>query len=278
MKDFSHCHRKYYHAYIQGLQLIEPGRAIRLGSLASLILGMLRSESHQNRVEEYKQFIYQKWLDTLDKEDPDSLGDLDLIRMKAIFDAYIALGMHEPRGITEYEFRWTDLDYPEIHGYLDLAIPSLREAEEFKYTSNASYYDKFAMEEQLCSYFIGAPGIDTYRVTCIIPPKLRLKEDERLSQYYQRIYDDVLHCHTTFYFIRQTYYRSEFNLEQYKIKARMIAEEIMQYAKMTELNPDPMYYFYQNKQACHSPFECEFIDICRSGVLPENLFKKRGTR
>ena len=278
MKDFSHCHRKFYHGYIQGIELKEKKKALELGSKASLILGMLHAVTNPDGVGEYKRFIRSAWESTLEPGDPDSFGDLSLIIMKAMFDAYVACGLHEHKGTSEYEFRWKDLDYPEIHGFLDLAIQEQAWAEEFKYTTSPQYYDKFAMEEQLSSYFIGAPQINTFRVTCLVPPKFRPKDNEKLSQFYKRVYDDIVSRNTTAYFMQTTYYRSEFNLDQFKHKARMIAEEIMQYCNKAQLTPDPTYYFYQNKQACHAPFECEFIDICTSGVMPDNLFKKRGKR
>ncbi len=278
IKDFTQCHRKYWYAWGQGIELIEKSRALRLGSMADQILSCLHDSRNvglnPTPEEQYTKMINAEIEKTIDPEDSDSVGDLDLWKMKALFDGYIELDRHTLKGITQHEFRWNEVEYPKLHGYIDLTLREDKFGDEFKYTNNPDWYsERWNMNDQLSAYFIGMPDLEQFRVICLVPPALKMKKNETITKFYARMREDVIQRSITAYFITTTFWRSEFDLEAYKRKAKMVSEEIMHYIVQDPIKlADP---FYQNLSACYSPYECDFIHICRSGVMPENLYKKR---
>lgn len=278
LKDYSQCHRKFWHGWIEGRELIEKKRPLRLGSLADDILQILHSnKKSETAVSEYRGIIETKISESIDEEDPEKqYGDLDFWRMRALFDAYIEKDVHTMKGDTQYEFRWKVPGYPKIHGFIDLK--ENRIGHEYKYTTNADYYSHmFNVREQLMSYFIGAPEIEGFRLHAIVNPvNFKLHKDESIQAFYDRVKVDIKRRLGTVYHLTYNFWRTEFNLQEYMDKAKMISEEIMRY--IVADYPDPKYPFYQNTQACHQPFECDFFPICNSGVMPENLYKKREKR
>lgn len=276
ISDYSHCHRKFYHGWLQGYELIEKGWALKKGALAAEILGVLH---HKDRADDcvqwYKTRIDEEIRKTIDPEDEALLyGRPDLWAMKAMFDVYIELEFHTMKGVTEYEFRWDQPEYPKVHGFVDLVDLTTyddTQGYEFKYTGNSDNYEKWLVDEQLSAYFIGVPQLKRMTVRCFVPPLYKLSKKESIMDYYDRMAKDIRRRSITEYFISRTYWRNEFDLEAYKQKARMIAHEIVEYLKTGSIEP-----FYCNKKACLSPFPCDFLQSCRYGVFSDQIYRKRG--
>jgi hypothetical protein len=132
----------------------------------------------------------------------------------------------------------------------------------------------FSMYEQMGTYLLGSPKLESIQSVCLVAPVVRFKKTEKITEVYER---NLEHCTKgiTNHIIQRNYYRNEFDFELIKRKAKMIALEIAWYLKQGAEIMDPKYYWYQNRQGCYSPFECEFLPICKSGVVPENLYEKR---
>jgi hypothetical protein len=277
--DYTQCHRKAFHGWIEGRQLIEPSWPLRLGSLASRILGMLHDEAQaETAVQAYQELINTEISSTIDQEDPENVGNMSLWAMKVLFDAYIAHDVHIQKGIPEYEFRWTLPEYPKLHGFIDLVMVNQNRGWEFKYTSSPDYYNLFTMHDQLAAYFIGLPSLQSFRTCLLVAPVMKFKKGETITQLYERNLEQVTKAFFHHHYITDTYYRSEFNLTEYADKAKMVAEEIQRYIQLAASGTHSLeYYFYQNRRSCSYP-RCDFYDICSTGGVPENLYKKREIR
>lgn len=285
---YSQCHRKFQLGWLIGLELIEKSWAIKLGTHAATILGWLHNSQIEipAAVELYKDYIESLIKETTDPEDSErKYGHPDIWKMKAMFDAYIKLDFHTMRGITEYEFRWNEIEVPKVHGFIDLVELVTYEKHfgyEFKWTGNADHYGRFQNGEQYMSYFIGDPKIERITNRCFVPPLVSPKKatkkqsSESIFDFYQRVYDDVIQMNKTKYFIDRTYWKSEFDLEAYKVKAKRVAMEIMRY--IDEGGNEP---FYQNRKACMSPFRCDFLPVCENDIQKPwemECYQKRGER
>ncbi len=284
--SYSQCHRKFYWNWLVGLETVEKSWALQLGSHAAKILGWLHDSriDIEKSVELYNDYIQELIRVSTDPEDSDlKYGHVDFWKMKAMFDAYIKLDFHTMRGITEYEFRWNELEFPKVHGFIDLVqLVTYEEhfAYEFKWTGNPDNYGRFENGEQYTAYMIGDDKINRITNRCFVPPLTSPKKatkkqsSESMLDYYQRTYDDVLNLNKTKYFIDRTYWRSEFNLEAYKIKSKRVASEIMRYLDEGTIDP-----FYQNRKACRSPFMCDFLRVCENDIANPwemECYKKRG--
>jgi len=282
--DYSICHRKFFWGWYHGLQLVEKSWPLQRGGWASKILGWLHSSklTSEEAVSKYKIFIEELIKQTTNPEDENKLyGHIDIWKMKAIFDVYIEMEMHTLKGTTEYEFRWNEPDLPKVHGFIDLVefVAYDHFGYEFKWTSDADNYRKFVIEDQLRAYFIGDPDINRMTVRCFVPPDTRQKSNtkkqlgESIFDFYERMMVDIRKTATERYFVDRTYWRTEFDLEDYKNKAARTAKEIINYLKEGGIEP-----FYQNKKACDHPFNCDFKSICENGIkdpFAMEIYKRR---
>jgi len=281
--DYTSCHRKFWWNQVKGLERIEKSWPLQLGSHASLILGRLHHRDHEKDcVDWYKDYITTAINQSVDPDIEDRQeGHEDLWAMMAIFDAYIAMDFHTLKGITEYEFHWNDPEYPRVHGFIDLLDLNTYDAAmgyEFKYSSKPDNYEQYIIEDQLCAYFISDLKIKSMTTRVFVPPMQRPKDNkkegkESMVDFYDRVRKDVMRRATTQYFISKTYWRQEFDLENYKNKARRVSEEIIRYTEEGGIEP-----FYQNKRACLAPFKCDYYDICKYKVISDTLYRKKTPR
>jgi len=212
-----------------------------------------------------------------DSDNPDLPQALE--SMTALFEGYVEKEMHTVKGVSEFYFRWEELDYPRIHGYVDLmqefilsesGKPTRTIAYEFKYTKSPDWYSKFNLMFQLGTYFLGNPELERITARIIQAPQMRMGKNENLRQFHDRVKDDIVR-RIGHYVNDSNYWRTEYNYEAIKQKARKIVNEITTYI------PQGIEAWYQDDQACFSP-PCEFFKICDSGVVSETLYKKREMR
>jgi len=266
MSDGARCWRAFYYSYISGLQLIEPSWPIKQGKYADECLGLLHNKDKNNVI------IFNVFKNERNEE-----GELpaQYEAMFALFEAYIKLDKHLLKGIPQYEFKWQEEDYPRIHGYIDLMqyddSEGGRIAWEFKYTGRPDAYDHFSLQEQLSTYFIGVPFLQRITVRCIQVPQLRMGKNESNQDFHQRVYNDVL-ARPKHYFMDTSYWRSEFDLEQTKFRAKMVAQHAQELVRMGDVK-----YFIQNiGPSCVMPQPCFYLPICEShGVISDTLYKTR---
>ena len=303
VSDYTACHRKFYLSWLLGVESIEKPWAMKLGLFASSILGWLHDEkiSSEVAVKRYQTYMNRIIGETMDPED-DVLeyGNVDLWKMKAMFDIYVELGYHQLRGITEYEFRWKFDGLPKLHGFIDLYnnLPVINaneidhinaenskgtEAWEFKWTGNANNFSKFLIGDQLSTYFLADPKINCIVNRCFLYPQIyqkkstKVKVGETILDFFERCKSDI-RKNPTAYFYDRKYWRNEFDLDAYKLKIQRVSEEIMSYIKEGK-GMDP---FYQNKKNCLNPWPCDFLKCCENDIKdPWNLvsaYKKKTPR
>lgn len=288
MSDYVACHRKFYWSWLVGMESIEKPWAMKLGLFASTILGWLHDQKFSEvAVQRYNNYMDRIIGETIDPEDDaKEFGHIDLWKMKAMFDIYVELGYHQLKGETEYGFKWNFDGLPKIKGYIDLrnrSMPDQSDAFEFKWTGNADNFSKFPISDQLMTYFLADPSINSMTNRCFLYPQTyqkkatKVKTGETILDYFKRAKSDI-QKNPTAYFYDRRYWRNEFDLEAYKLKAQRISSEIVTYIREGK-GMDP---FYQNKKNCFNPWACDFLRCCENDISdPWNLveaYKKRSVK
>lgn len=291
MSEYTACHRRFYWAYICGIEAIEKSWPLILGTHAAKILGWLHDQRipPEKAIEKYQLYIKELIEATMVPEEDDEetkWGSPDLWKMKAVFDVYIEKGYLSLRGIPEVGFRWNFEGYPQVKGFIDLKLttdPSTSEAWEFKYTGNSGNYTKFLIEDQLKTYFLSDPKILKITNRCLCPPGIwkkkgtKTKDPETMLEFFERCKKEVTR-NLGESFLDRIYYRHEFDLEEYKEDAKILSIEIINFLKEGKgIRP-----FYRNKKACLSPFRCDFLKCCENDIKEPwsviDTFKSRGKK
>ena len=232
------------------------------------------------------------------EDDAKEYGHIDLWKMKAMFDIYVELNYHQLKGIPEYKFLWNFEGLPHVKGYLDLynRVPVINATEignltsngkgaegwEFKWSGNADNFSKFLIGDQLTTYFLADDTITCMTNRCFLYPQTyqkkatKVKVGETILDYFERAKSDIRNNPTAYFYDRK-YWRNEFDLEAYKLKAKRISTEIVTYIRESKgIEP-----FYQNKKMLN-PWPCDFLRCCENDISdPWNLikaYKKRGSR
>lgn len=266
---YTKCYRMHHLSYIQGVERIKPNVRMLAGRIFGECLDSLFSSTPkgtwQGVVERYKG-IYG----TEEGEVPKEIWAIEGV-VKAISEMPIA----EEKGITQFEFRWKDLDYPEIHGFLDWVrldadgVPRI--GKEFKYSTNADW-SKFIVTPQVSTYLLGVPTIERIDHVVFLVPGLKWitkgKNVETGDEYRDRVYNDVRN-NPKEYVNRQSYWKNEFNLEDTKERYRVICAELYDRLEKGE----SAFYMTDNREVC---FRCDYLEVCSNGgIVSEQLYRKR---
>jgi len=259
IRSFAQCHRRFYWAYIEGLERIDKPIRMLMGEIASKCL----RDIHEFKGDQLSTILaeYQ--------------GDEEVTKeLAALMGSFLAYRemYSDIKGKAEYEFKWKE-DELTVHGFVDLANKFLDDGLpyhgwEFKYTNRPGNYSKFNLSSQLGTYFLGVPTLKVITVRLIQVPELRPAKDETMDEYSERVYQDVKRRPK--HYINDTkYWREEFNYEEIKFRIKRIVKDIKNYAKLG------MKSYYQNEMACFWPSQCDYYNICESGVVSESLYKRR---
>jgi hypothetical protein len=265
----SYCKRKLWLSYVAGYQLKVKSLPMRLGEIAGWFLNYL----HDKDESDLQPIIP---LDGL-RDDEGNLP-IQVEAIRGLFKGYKEREFSTLKGKTQSYFQWREDGYPQIHGYLDLAVYKEKIGYEFKYTKKPDAYStKFIIQDQIATYFLGSPSLERITLRAIQVPELRLAKNESHDDYRERVYQDFLS--RPLHYIRDTsFWRSEFNYDELREKYKMISQEILRYLEM-----GGMKYFYQSNspQTCFGEgtgtavSNCEYLEICSSGVVSELIYKKR---
>jgi hypothetical protein len=104
-------------------------------------------------------------------------------------------------------------------------------------------------------------------------PGLKQQSDESIDAFASRIKSDIIK-RPSYYFIglnRKTlrfgrkYMRSEFNLDKIKKTFQIISQDIQRAVVSDE--------WYENELACHSPSNCMYLPIHRTGAISESIYQ-----
>ena len=262
----SYCKRKLWWSYICGIELIVKPLPMKLGE----ILGKILDEFHNEKD------IGTTPLDHL--RDEEGNFPIQIEAILGLLKGYRDKEYDTLRGKTQSRFQWREEGYPQITGYLDLEIYQEKIAYEFKYTSKPeAYSSKFIVQDQIATYFLGKPNLECIILRAIQVPQLKLAKNESHEDYRERVRQDFIA--RPMHYIHDTgFWRNEFNYEELKEKYKMISQEIMEL-----IEKGGQKYFYQSNgpSTCfgettgYGVSNCEYLPICESGVVSEQIYKKR---
>jgi hypothetical protein len=266
----SYCKRKLYLSYICGYQLIVKPLPMRLGEIAGDFLNYYHDKDEKYPFPNLSKF-----------EDEEGVLPVQLEAMTGLFRGYTTKEFDSMKGAVQPYFQWMEEGYPQIHGYMDLVIYDEKIGYEFKYSKRPEAYStKFIVQDQIATYFLGFPHLERITLRAIQVPDLRLGKNETHEIYKERVYQDFMS--RPLHYINDTnFWRSEFNKDELREKYKMIAQEILRFIELGRMK-----YFYQSNgpNTCFGETtgmavnNCEYLDICTSGVVSEQLYKKREVR
>jgi len=263
----SFCKRKLYWSYIAGIQLVIKPLPMKLGEIAGQILNLLHN-GETTLIETFN-------LDSL--KDGDGNLPFQIMAMLGLFKGYKEREFNSIKGITQSRFEWREEGYPHIIGYMDLKTYD-KIGYEFKYSSKPdAYKEKFIIQDQVATYFLGNPTLERITVRAIQVPQLKLAKNESLENYRDRVHQDFL-TRPLHYINDTSFWRNEFNYDEIREKYKMIANEIQRFIEMGGLR-----FFYQSNgpNTCFGDTtgtmmsNCQYLQICESGVVSDQLYRKR---
>jgi hypothetical protein len=267
MKDFV-CPRRFYWSYISGLEVIEKALPLTMGTVMDKILRHVHSDQPYS----IHQLI-----------DPSMTTKDDLPDLKpwqwAIWGltlGYIEKGYGEVKGNPQVEFRWMEEGYPQVHGYVDL-VSTYEDhiAYEFKYTGRPDSYTKFTVSQQLATYFLGIPRLQRVTLRAIQVPQLKQGAKETGEQYRDRVKLDFV-SRPAHYVNDTSYWKTEFDLDEIKQRARRISQSIHSFINEGGQSPSAFYQMIGPETCFAGQGRCNYLEICSSGVVSETIYKKRG--
>jgi len=266
-KDFTMCKRKFWWSYIAGLELIEKPMPMLMGSIMSQHLDAIHSKDNPPIAYDWTHHIIEE-----------AAMPIQLHGLRGLIKGY-AEKFGEMKGSTQVEFEWREDGFPRVHGYMDMTYHNTI-GYEMKYTARQEAYSKFAIQDQLATYFLGNGAIERITLRAILVPQLRQGRNEAPEDYEERVYQDFLH--RPGYYVKDTnYWKEEFNYIELKIKLQMIAQDIYRYLEAGTIDA-----FYQSNgpNTCfgdttgRATINCPYLSICVNGVVSEGMYQKRQRR
>jgi hypothetical protein len=258
VKHFLRCQRQYYLSNIKGLQLNEQYQSDAL-KIGRYVDAALTAEPDIAIQEKYK-------------------NELWVVKAQAILTASNNLFPEVLSGyIGQREFYWQEDGYPQVHGFIDLAAHN--HFVELKCASRPEFYtNPYWIQDQMGTYFLSNPNYEYGIVWAIRVPQLKQSgnfRDESLEDYKDRCVRDMLK-RPAYYFPGYSkeaksfgvkFYRSEFDLDSLKQRYKWVAKQIRECVQSD--------YCYQNRTQCLYPYKCDYLNICETGGICEDLYTYR---
>lgn len=179
-------------------------------------------------------------------------------------------------GNSQLKFMLQEDGVPKVKGYIDFGMQDC--FYELKCSSRPDYYtNKFWIHDQMGTYFLSNPNYQYGVLWCIRVPGLKRTgnfKDESFEDYRDRCVRDMT-ARPTYYFVGYKkdkklfgikFYRLEFDLEGLKAKYKWISKQIKQCVDAD--------YWYQDRTQCISPWECDYMRICDTGGISEDMYEK----
>lgn len=271
--DYTACKKKYYFSTIMGLQIIDPGWPRLIGKLFSDACDKIHDRQFEGHLTDDLLLGHIKPYIPADDVTPDAL-----LNLQGLILGYTELNKEGPFGHPQFEFRWNEDGYPKVHGYIDMpqyldgGSPTI--AYEIKTTQRPDSYSKFIVQDQLATYFIGLPSLQRMVLRVVLRPMFRLGRKESNTDMINRVKNDIIKMPKK-YITDISYWRSEFDLQETKKRARRISNEMLE---LIEYNDDWVFYPTSNRMTCITPSQCDYLSICQSGVISDTIFKKRSIK
>jgi hypothetical protein len=258
VNHFLRCPRQYYLSNIKGLQLQEQYQsyALKIGKYVDAVLTV-------SPIIEIPE-VYK--------------NELWVAKAQAMLAAFNNLFPELLTGYTgQKEFYWQEYDYPHVNGFIDLE--ATEHFVELKCTSRPEFYtNPFWIHDQIGTYFLSNPNYDYGVVWAIRVPQLKQSgnfRDESLGDYKDRCVSDMLRRPAHYFpgynkdskLFGVKFYRSEFDLNALRKRYKWIARQIRECAQSD--------YWYQNRTQCLYPFKCDYLNICETGGISEDIYRYR---
>lgn len=267
VNSFIQCPRKYYLGSILGIKVKEglKSDAVKIG----------------NCVDDY---ITQSSIDYL------GWNSLWETKTNAICKAYDKMIKPFPKSIQgQKEFSIKQDGHPTITGRLDLAGPNF--FFELKTTTSPKYYTKYWIHDQMGTYFLSNSKYEYGILLVIKTPALKQTgtfKNETLEDYRDRCYRDMCKRPVEYfigynkdkYTFGTKFYRSEFDLEGLRYRYKWVGGHIQQGLKAEWIGEKINNclcegYWYQNRASCISLFTCDFLEVCDTGGVSEDVYEYR---
>lgn len=266
LADFIHCKRRYYNSVIKGIEvkphhLPEP---IKLGRAWDAFVRSLYNKEYDHHMD-----IRPLQLTEIQRAKISALQranqDLEIQTKVDRFEG-CQYKVHVPVGQNQ------------IVGYVDIACDNY--IEEFKLSARPDFYThKENVAYQLGTYFMANERWDYADVLITRVPGLRTGwgkySGESAQEYEERIYGDII-SRPAFYFIgwdrkKRTYgvrfWRNEFDLDEIFSTWVFVFQELQDTLVRGS--------WYPNNLACHVPAACAYLPIKRTGVVSEEIYKRK---
>ena len=272
--DWIKCRKLFYLKAIRGVQKRPEamGKALKMGALWDVCQGKMYGR-HGN--EEIYKVI-----------DEYQIEEMEVSIVRAMVKAANKLGLAKPDDECQLQERFVfKTTFEKIYPWntepgFDFLVTGVYDRlygdyfAENKFTSRPdNYLDVFNLTSQVGTYFLSNSALKYCIMEVVRAPSLRAKEDEEPEQFGARLYEDVMK-RPGFYFIGykngaygKKFFRNEFNLENLALRYKNIAFEVMDAAARDA--------FYGNETACTTPWECDMLEICKSGVVSDTLYRYR---
>jgi hypothetical protein len=207
------------------------------------------------------------------------LSELEVARFNAICSSFKKLQL--ARRTDELYDLQTKIVIPgrncNIVGYLDRSYED--HFVEIKMSAKPQYYqDPFNIAFQVGTYFLANPRWQYVIMEVTRTPTLTWERDhETIEEYEVRLHKDIIK-RAPMYFpginrkqctYGKKFYRSEFPLDEIKKTYEYVESEILGASRDCS-----GVLFYKSFQ-CTTPFPCDFLPICRDGVISKTLFTTR---
>ena len=197
----------------------------------------------------------------------------------AITEVFVKLGFNINGYSGQIKFLIQEDGHPQIKGFIDLEANDKTHFIELKCTSKPDYYtNPYWIHDQVGTYFLSNPNYQYAIMWVIRVPMLKQTgafKDESLEDYKDRCVRDMLKRPSWYFqgYDKDTgtfglkFYRSEFDLDGLKARYRWIADEIK---NCTEAD-----YWYQDRTQCINPWKCDYMRICDSGGISNDVYERR---
>jgi len=271
--DFCKCRRLYYYRKIEGITvrptMLSP--AIKMGIIwdryiESRYLGLPFKDKFWELVDEY------------------AIEDMEVAKMHGMIQAYRTIGI-EPyyetkdggifRGC-QHKFSIDENKDFTIIGFLDRAYSD--HIVEVKMSSRPDFYFQVHnITSQIGTYFLSNPDYKYVVIEAARTPGLRTGagkySDEDSDSYSKRVADDIISKPSHYFpgYSSKTgrhgkcYWRNEFPLDELMDDYIKINKDIVR-AKEEDA-------WWKNYMSCYSPFVCNYLPICSTGVCSESIYE-----
>ena len=263
LNNYTRCRKKYYLSYVKGIIYLKPSPAMIAGSLLHLYLSELHQEDGMDIDLIESSNAYHNIINKLNLQDGEELPD-DILRARAAARAYLRIIRYDiEKGDTEVkDIKYFDNGFFAIKAVADCICDD--NILEFKFTKNFDYFCHFTTKIQ-ASFYLNVFNKKSITFRLIKSLQLKRKDKETQDEYIDRIETCMVKAPKRAIQDKK-FYRSEYDFDEVLKYLKVIASEIKN-------NIDNEEFFYCNTNGCYFPGICEYLPICKSGVISESLYK-----